>query len=70
MHTLRRDDDLTEKFRDEYQAIWSALVASEPDVEGEGKIRATIRNMSHDDASRVADRIFHLYVHVLHGSAL
>ncbi len=62
--------DVPAEHRDEHNSIHAALTRCEAEVEGEGTIHATIRQMPAKEASEIAERIFSLYAHLLHGSAL
>lgn len=53
--------DLQERFT----ALWGNLTREKAQVEGEGKIHATIRQMEPDRAAELADQIFHLYFELL-----
>lgn len=67
---LRPEKDVPEKLRAEFESIHSELTSEPAQFEGEGTIRATIRQLSPDEASQIAERIFHLYGKLLHGSSL
>jgi len=52
-----------EQFREEYNAIWAELTNREA-LEGEGTIKATIRELTPHECSKLATRIFNFYVTV------
>jgi hypothetical protein len=70
LSVLRPESDIPDEFRGEFNSIWQAMTNKKAEIEGEGTIHATIRQMDPEDAKRLADRIFHLYVHLLHGNGL
>lgn len=57
-------------WRDQFKSIVDEVTKTRAKFEDEGSIRATIREMTPDEARKLADRIFHLYVNMLHGDAL
>lgn len=68
---VRREfDDLPETAWQEYLAILDQLTSRPEKVKDEGKLHATIHELTDDEARRLAERIFNLYVQTLHGAAL
>lgn len=49
----------------EYRAIYAELTKREAEIAGEGKIRATVRNLTYHEASGIAERILNLYLKVV-----
>ena len=58
------------ELRAEYESIHDALTARDPDSAEDGRLQATIRHLSTEDAKHIADRIFSLYIKLLHGSVI
>jgi|SRR5580692_4048402 hypothetical protein len=67
---MLRANDFPTDLGKEYDAIHEALTSRVAEVEGEGSIHATIRNLTPHEAAKISERIFSLYVNLLHGSAL
>jgi hypothetical protein len=63
-------DDIPSEFRELFEEIKRAFTQRDAEVEGEGQIHASIRHMSETEADELAERIFHLYAYLLHGTAL
>lgn len=61
---------LLPKLQDEFDSIMGDVSRTPAQSASEGSIRATIREMTDEEAYNLAGRIFHLYIHLLHGSAL
>lgn len=65
---IDKEDAMAPKLRDEFKSIMKAATETPAQHAGEGSIRATVREMSVEDARGLADRIFHLYLHNLEGN--
>lgn len=62
------ETDLPSDLGAELRSIHDALIKDPPEFDEDGRIPATIRKMTPDEASALSSRIFHLYVKALHGS--
>lgn len=62
---LSADRDFPEEMRDRFASLWDALTREEAQIEGEGTIHATIRQMDVHDAAKLAEQIFDLYFALL-----
>jgi predicted DNA-binding protein len=65
VHVLSAGRDFPESLRERYASLWDALTREEAEIEGEGTIHATIRQMDPDDAAKLAEQIFDLYFALL-----
>jgi predicted DNA-binding protein len=65
LHTLSAGRDFPESLRERYASLWHALTREEAEIEGEGTIHATIRQMEPLDAAKIAEQIFDLYFALL-----
>lgn len=66
LSTLPTKNDLPKEFEDELRSIIQDLT-KEPAVGSEGRIQATTAKMSNQDAKRIAEEIFDLYVRLRGG---
>ena len=69
LSVVQLEKTLSPEFRNEFNSIHDEL-AKRKAVGGEGRIKATIQELTNMEATRLADRIFHLYVHLQHEAAL
>jgi hypothetical protein len=65
LSTLRPGDDFPTSLRERFKSLWSDLTREEAQIEGEGRIRATIRKIEPEDAAKIAEQIFDLYFDLL-----
>ena len=61
LHTLDATRDFPTDLQGRFTALWDSLTREEAESKGEGRIRATIRKMTPDDAAKLAEQIFDLY---------
>jgi hypothetical protein len=57
--------DFPDDLQEHYSALWENLTSEEVQIEGEGRIRATIRKMKPEDATTASEQIFDLYFRLL-----
>lgn len=62
---LSAERDVPEDLRERFAGVWDALTREQAQIEGEGRLRATIRQMKPEDASQIAEQILDLYFRLL-----
>ncbi len=65
LSALRLADDLPTSLRERFKTLWANLTREEAQIEGEGRIHATIRKMEPENATKIAEQMFDLYVDLL-----
>lgn len=58
---LKPEEELPNDLREEFRAVIRELT-KEPDTEGIGTLEATTQNLTDEDASEIAGRIFSMYI--------
>lgn len=63
---LKPEEDLPETLHEEFHAVWHELTREQA-VGNEGNLEATTRKLTDEDASKLAERIFGMYVELRGG---
>jgi len=66
LHVLQ-PEDIPARQRDEFVEVWDTLTKHDPEIQGEGSIRASIRKLSEDEASDIGRKIFDMYIAIRGG---